>query len=122
MLGLLLTAAVAVAANPLAGDWTVDLTAKPGEPYLKGMTLAPAADGTVTGRFYDSDIEAGRWKTQGGRTCASFRTGDGKGPYHTAVCLRDGKAEGQTWAEQRKFVFVWSARPATAAERAAAWW
>lgn len=118
MLALLLAAA-----NPLAGDWTVDLTAKARDaPYLKGMTLAPAADGGVTGRFYDSDLQSGRWKTQNGRTCASFRTTDGQGPYHSSVCASGGRAEGQTWAEHRNFVFVWTARPATAADRAAKWW
>ncbi len=116
-------AAVAPSApSPLAGDWVVDLTPSPtAKPYLKGMTLAPAADGTVTGQFYDSEIQAGRWKAQGGRTCASFRTSDGEGPYHTAVCLTPGGAQGQTWAEQRAFVFVWSARRATTADKAQPW-
>ncbi len=58
-----------------------------------------ADDGTVSGSFYDSAVEAGRWKTDRGRTCASFRTSDGVGPYHTTVCLAGAAAAGQTWAE-----------------------
>ncbi|CAN5145978.1 hypothetical protein BH09PSE2_BH09PSE2_01340 [soil metagenome] len=52
----------------------------------------------------------------------SFRTTDGKGPYHTAACLVGDVMQGQTWAEQRKFVFVWNARRATPADRKQPWW
>ena len=95
--------------NPLEGRWSVDLSTKPSEPYTKAMVLRLAADGTVTGSFYDSDIQAGRWKTDRGRTCVSFRTTDGAGPYHTSACLRGSKMEGQTWAEHRSFLFNWNA-------------
>ncbi|MFS0771696.1 hypothetical protein [Sphingomonas sp. 1P08PE] len=73
------------------------------------MELRLAPDGTVSGSFYQSAIEAGRWKTDRGRTCVSFRTTDGKGPYHTAACLVGDRVEGQTWAEHRKFLFNWNA-------------
>ncbi|WP_394003684.1 hypothetical protein ACF3M1_02660 [Luteimonas sp. WGS1318] len=95
--------------TPLDGDWVVDLSTRPGEPYTRPMQLALEADGTVTGRFYGSEIEAGRWKRDRGRLCASFRTSDGEGPYHTAVCATDGAAAGQTWAEHRDFLFNWNA-------------
>jgi hypothetical protein len=95
--------------SELAGDWTVDLSAKPGEVYTKSMKLELGADGTVAGEFYNSDIENGRWKTDRGRTCVSFRTYDGVGPYHTSACLVGDHVEGQTWAEQRKFLFNWNA-------------
>ncbi len=100
---------LAAAEPSLAGDWTVDLSAKPDEPYTKPMTLTLNADGTVSGSFYESDIQAGRWETSRGRTCASFRTTDGAGPYHTSVCLIGDKAVGQTWAEHRNFLFNWDA-------------
>ena len=109
----LLAAATAPAADgrsALAGEWTVDLRLKPSDPaYERPMTLTLADDGTVTGLFYQSPIEAGRWKTDRGRTCASFRTTDGRGPYHTAACLAGDHVEGQTWAEQRNFLFNWNA-------------
>lgn len=121
-LALALTAAPTPQPPPLAGDWVVDLSASDNAPYFKGMSLVLQADGRVTGSFYDSTIEAGRWRTARGRTCVSFRTTDGKGPYHTTACLKAGAVEGQTWAEHRNFVFLWNARPATATDRAAAWW
>ena len=93
----------------LDGTWSVDLSVDPAQPYTQPMNLALAADGTVTGDFYQSAIEAGRWKAQHGRLCVSFRTSDGVGPYHTAACLVGNHVEGQTWAEQRNFVFVWNA-------------
>lgn len=96
-------------ADGLAGRWTVDLSTDPAEPYTKELQLSLAPDGGATGRFYDSDIEAGRWKADRGRTCVSFRTTDGVGPYHTAACLVGGRVEGQTWAEHRRFLFNWNA-------------
>lgn len=96
-------------AAELSGDWVVDLSAKPDEPYTKPMRLELRDDGSVAGSFYESDIEAGRWKTDRGRTCVSFRTSDGAGPYHSAACLVGGNVEGQTWAEHRNFLFNWNA-------------
>jgi hypothetical protein len=100
----------ATAQSPgLAGKWTVDLSVKPDEPYTRTMELNLVPDGSVTGSFYDSDIQAGRWKTDRGRTCVSFRTTDGAGPYHTAGCLNGQTVQGQTWAEHRNFLFNWNA-------------
>lgn len=113
-----LTFALLIQAAPLVpaqidGTWSVDLSADPAQPYFKPMNLSLAADGTVTGDFYESTIQVGRWKAQNGRLCVSFRTTDGVGPYHTAACLNGDRIDGQTWAEQRNFVFVWTAsRPA----------
>ena len=91
------------------GAWTVDLSSKPGEVYTKPMVLTLKEDGTVSGSFYQSDIEAGRWEKDRGRTCVSFRTTDGVGPYHTAACRVGDHVEGQTWAEKRNFLFNWNA-------------
>jgi hypothetical protein len=92
------------------GTWIVDLSTNPAEPYTKAMELTLAPDGVATGSFYDSEILAGRWKTDRGRTCVSFRTTDGAGPYHSAACLiGDGQIQGQTWAEHRNFLFNWNA-------------
>ena len=109
VVALLAAAAVGGSPPPLAGRWSVDLSSAPGQPYAKAMTLTLAPDGAVTGSFYDSEIQAGRWKTDRGRTCASFRTTDGAGPYHTTVCLDGDVARGQTWAEHRNFLFNWNA-------------
>lgn len=110
MLSLLLAVAVAQAASAtLDGKWTFDLSSEPGKPYTQPMELTLSADGTVKGSFYNSEIEAGRWKQARGRLCASFRTSDGKGPYHSAVCLVGKEAVGQTWAEHRNFLFNWNA-------------
>ncbi|MCX7284114.1 MAG: hypothetical protein NTX28_08715 [Novosphingobium sp.] len=99
----------------LQGSWTVDLSTDPAQPYVKPMVLQLQADGTVTGSFYESEILAGRWKTDRGRSCVSFRTTDGAGPYHTAACLVGDRVEGQTWAEHRNFLFNWNAARPTQA-------
>ena len=109
-LALLGSALCAQPVNPLGGKWTVDLSVDPSKPYTKAMVLNLATDGAVTGSFYDSAIQAGRWKNDRGRTCVSFRTTDGASPYHTSACLRGGMVEGQTWAEHRSFLFNWTAK------------
>ncbi len=93
----------------LDGAWVVDLSTDPAQPYTQPMQITLNADGTVSGSFYQSEIESGRWKTDRGRTCVSFRTSDGVGPYHTAACLVGDRVEGQTWAEHRNFLFNWNA-------------
>ena len=112
VLGITACAAQAQTAAPsegLAGNWIVDLSSSPTEPYTRPMALTLNGDGTVSGSFYESEIEAGRWRTDRGRTCVSFRTSDGVGPYHTAACLVGDHVEGQTWAEHRNFLFNWNA-------------
>lgn len=109
---VLAASALLQSASPtgLEGAWTVDFSVDPATPYVKAMHLHLQPDGRVTGDFYDSEIIAGRWKVQSGRTCVAFRTTDGEGPYHTAGCLAGDRVDGQTWAEHRNFVFLWSAR------------
>jgi hypothetical protein len=97
-------------AESMTGAWTVDLASEPGKPYTQPMVLVLKPDGTVEGSFYNSQIEAGRWKTDRGRTCAAFRTSDGVGPYHSQACLAGDEVQGQTWAEHRRFLFNWNAR------------
>jgi hypothetical protein len=106
---VLAVSAPAVAQTPLDGTWTVDLSGKPSEPYTKQMVLKLNADGTASGSFYESTIEAGRWKNDRDRLCVSFRTSDGVGPYHTSACLTGDTVQGQTWAEHRNFLFNWNA-------------
>ena len=111
---LILAVALALQAAPadpaaLAGAWTVDLSVDPAQPYTRPMHLTLAEDGTVTGDFYQSEIEAGRWRAQNGRLCVVFRTTDGVGPYHTSACLDGEHVVGQTWAEHRNFIFLWNA-------------
>ena len=94
----------------IAGRWTVDLRPKLSDPpYNQPMVLAIAADRTVTGSFYNSDILAGKAGRGQDRACVAFRTSDGKGFYHTSACLVAGKMVGQTWAEGRAFVLPWTA-------------
>jgi hypothetical protein len=104
-----LPAATPVDAATMNGAWVVDLSTNPAEPYTQPMHLVLAEDRTVSGDFYQSEIEAGRWRSDRGRTCVSFRTTDGVGPYHTAACLVGDHIEGQTWAEHRNFLFNWNA-------------
>jgi len=97
-------------ATDMAGTWTVDLRASLADkPYTQPMVLKIAADGAVSGSFYNSEILAGRSVSARDRDCLAFRTTDGSGFYHTSACLEDGKVVGTTWAEGRNFLFPWTA-------------
>jgi hypothetical protein len=94
----------------LSGNWTVDLRPTSQAPaYFKPMTLTIAADGTLTGTFYDHAIDLGHAGATNGRPCFAFRTQDGSGPYQTSGCLVGDQVEGQTWSEGRRFVLTWKA-------------
>lgn len=106
---VILSAGSSASENGLSGNWTVDLSTDPTNAYTKPMMLDLKADGSVDGSFYESKIEGGRWKSDRGRTCVSFRTSDGVGPYHSSACLVGETVQGQTWAEHRNFLFNWTA-------------
>lgn len=109
-LALLLSLALqTLSPESMDGAWSVDLSVDAAAPYRKPMHLTLSPSGDVSGDFYESEIQAGRWKVQNGRLCVSFRTTDGAGPYHSAACLVGDRIEGQTWAEHRNFVFIWTA-------------
>lgn len=108
------TAAVTAPAIPrgaaLAGAWTVDLRVSEGDsPYNQPMNLTIAADGTVSGDFYNSAISSGRFGRNMGRECVAFVTSDGAGDYQHSACLVDGRMVGQSWAEHRRFLLPWIA-------------
>ena len=73
------------------------------------MQLTVAPDGKVTGDFYNSEISAGRYGRNMGRSCVAFVTSDGRGDYQHSACLVDGRMVGQSWAEHRGFLLPWTA-------------
>ncbi len=109
-LGTIALPATAQQKTDLAGEWTVDLRPTPqAAAYFKPMTIAVAADGALTGAFYEHPIELGRAGATNGRPCFAFRTQDASGPYQTSGCLVGDHIEGQTWSEGRRFVLTWQA-------------
>jgi hypothetical protein len=110
LLTVAVQAAVPAVGADVAGNWTVDLrTSDEAVPYTQPMVLTIAADGTITGEFYNSTITSGRYGRNRGRSCVAFVTSDGMGPYQHAACLVDGRMVGQSWAEHRRFVLPWTA-------------
>lgn len=104
------TTTPAFAADPIDGDWTLDLRPTNEAPaYIKSMALHVEATGVVTGDFYDHAIEDGRAFSGKGRACFSFRTSDNSGPYQTSGCRVGDRIEGQTWSEGRRFLLTWTA-------------
>ena len=95
----------------LEGSWTVDLRPTSDAPeHPMPMTLKIADNGVVTGMFYRGDIELGLASDNKGAQCFAFTTSDPTGPYHTSGCMTpQGRLEGQTWSEGRKFLMHWIA-------------
>jgi hypothetical protein len=111
--------AVILAAAPAAlnGGWVVDLRPTPESPaYTQPMTLAVAADGSVSGTFYGAPVISGRASESNGRTCLAFTTSDGSGAYQHSGCLRGDAVEGLSWSTGRGFLLAWRATRAPAAD------
>jgi hypothetical protein len=109
----LLAAAVTPAATPplaIAGNWIVDLRLSDKDPpYSKPMVLTPAPDGSLSGEFYESNIEAGRFNNKKGHQCVAFRTSDNSGPYQHSACLEGKIIKGISWSTGRNFLLQWTA-------------
>lgn len=98
------------APNPLAGQWTIDLRLSLDDPaYTQPMLLKIAEDNSVSGNFYGSPIETGRFGEAQGRQCVAFNSSDSSSSYQHSACLEDGALVGVSWNEQRAFVLPWTA-------------
>jgi hypothetical protein len=108
-----LAAAATSAAPPppaIAGNWVVDLRLSDKDPpYSKPMVLTPAPDGSLSGEFYQSNIEAGRFNDRKGHQCVAFRTSDNSGPYQHSACLEGKIIKGISWSTGRNFLLQWTA-------------
>jgi hypothetical protein len=112
ILSFLAAAATSAAAPPpaIAGNWIVDLRLSDKDaPYSKPMMLTPAPDGSLSGEFYESNIEAGRFNDRKGHQCVAFRTSDNSGPYQHSACLEGKIVKGISWSTGRNFLLQWTA-------------
>ncbi|MBX7248959.1 MAG: hypothetical protein K1X35_07960 [Caulobacteraceae bacterium] len=104
--------AVRPAAEPLVGDWLVDLTGKPGDgPYYADMHVESVEGDRITGTFYGSRIEHGRINRSWGTVRFAFVTHDqGGGTYNHSGEYVDGRLiRGVSHAVDRDFVMPWVA-------------
>lgn len=99
-------------AEPLLGEWTVDLTGKPGDgPYYTGMTLTSVEGDRLAGTFYGSPIEKGRINRSWGTVRFAFVTRDGGGGLyaHSGEYVDGRVVRGVSHAIDRDFVMPWVA-------------
>ena len=104
--------AVRPAADPLVGDWLVDLTGKPGDgAYYTEMQVTSVEGDRLTGTFYGSPIEKGRINRSWGTVRFAFVTHDGGGgTYNHSGEYIDGRViRGVSHALDRDFVMPWVA-------------
>ena len=106
-------------AEPLIGDWRVDLTAAPEEGvkgrYYTDMKIVTVDGNRITGTFYGSKMEKGRINRAWGTVHFAFVTHDGGGgEYHHSGEFIDGRLiRGLSHAIDRDFLAVWTAQPGT---------
>jgi hypothetical protein len=108
-----------VSAEPLLGQWRVDLTSTPAEGvkgrYYTDMVIDSVKGDRVTGTFYGSRMENGRInRTWGGIRFAFVTRDGGGGVYHHSGEMVDGRLiRGLSHAIDRDFLSVWTAQPGT---------
>ena len=99
-------------AGSLAGRWTVDLRASPGDAaYTQPFVVesVDAANRNITGSFYNSTISWSRINTEWGKVVVTFVTSDGQGDYvHTATLAGD-RLVGTSSARHRNMLVPWTA-------------
>ena len=104
--------------DELMGRWRVDLRPTPdAEPYDKEFVVTSVEDGSMTGQFYDTEIEDGHTNSDWGSIRFSFVTRDGTGPYHHSGELVGGRLVGTTHSPGRDFLSVWTATRTSADTR-----
>ena len=125
MLSLVTLAAAACTSAPLAtdtetfvspdnlvGTWDVALYFSADSPPSSTVMEVEGinSDGTLSGSFYQSPFETGRYAVRDGEVVISVITSDGSGPYATSGRLvTPERVEGQTLSTGRGFLMTWSA-------------
>lgn len=108
-----------VSAEPLLGQWRVDLTSSPADGlkgrYYSDMVIEGMQGDRITGTFYGSRMENGRINRSWGGVRFAFITRDGGGGvYHHSGEMVDGRLiRGLSHAIDRDFLSVWTAQPGT---------
>ena len=103
---------VAPSPSELVGTWDVALYfSADAPPSATVMEITEASEaGALTGSFYNSNFETGRYRSQGDEIIISVITSDGSGPYATSGRLTaPGFIEGQTLSTGRDFLMAWTA-------------
>ena len=96
----------------LAGRWTVDLRASPGEPaYTQPFVVesVDAANRSIAGSFYNSTISWSRINTAWGKVVVTFVTSDGQGDYVHTATLEGDRLVGTSSAQHRNMLVPWTA-------------
>lgn len=97
--------------SPLLGTWDISLYfSADAPPSATRMVIdAVSADGTLSGTFYDSPFQQGRFTLFAGDALFTVVTSDGTGDYVTSGRLDDtGMMTGQTLSTGRGFLMAWT--------------
>lgn len=103
---------VPLSPGDLVGTWEVALYFSPDSPPSSTVMKIDAInpDGTLSGSFYQSPFETGRYTEREGVVVISVMTSDGSGPYATSGRLvTPDRIEGQTLSTGRGFLMTWTA-------------
>ncbi len=98
-----------VPADPLVGEWTIDLRPTPdAEGYYQLFQVMEIEGNTFTGTFYGSTIENGLLNRNWDRLYFAFTTSDASNDYYHSGYLEDGTLYGTSYCPNRAFTAPWT--------------
>ncbi len=96
-------------ADPLVGEWSIDLRPTPdAEGYYQKFEVTAIDGNTFTGTFYGSSIENGLINRNWDKLYLAFTTSDASNDYYHSGYLENGTLEGITYCPNRTFAAPWT--------------
>ena len=96
-------------ADPLVGEWTIDLRPTPdAEAYFQKFMVIAVDGNTFTGTFYGSPIENGLINRNWDKLYFAFTTSDASNDYYHSGYMENGTLEGITYCPNRTFTAPWT--------------
>lgn len=96
-------------ADPLVGEWTIDLRPTPdAEAYFQKFMVIAADGNTFTGTFYGSPVENGLINRNWDKLYIAFTTSDASNDYYHSGYLENGTLRGISYCPNRAFTAPWT--------------
>lgn len=120
LLGLLLFASYSITAqevddqesttaNPIIGNWTIDLRPTPeSDAYFQSFVVEAIEGKSIVGTFYGSEISQGLINMNWPKIYFAFSTSDQSNEYYHSGYLENGQLFGISYCPGRDFTAPWT--------------
>jgi hypothetical protein len=96
-------------ADPMIGEWTIDLRPTPdAEGYYQMFVVTAVEGNTFSGTFYGSPIENGFVNRNWDQLYFAFTTSDASNDYYHSGFLENGTLQGISYCPNRSFTAPWT--------------